>query len=125
MEETTVKSSEEYGSRIIKFTVVARLLRAGTHGFDLVVRDKALADVVRSLPRNSRRVLIEINTDVASFKFSTTAYAKSGRCSRYVFFRAIKALNETWKDLYSLGDFTINVYIPCVNCSEKITRGGS
>ena len=125
MEKIGSVSRNEYGSGIIKFSVVARLFRASKGGFNLVVRDKALADVVRSLPKNDRRVLIEINTDVASFKFSTTAYAMGGRCSRYVYFRAIKALNETWKDLYSLGDFTVIVYIPYVNHSAKNTRGGS
>ena len=121
MREARAKSTEEYVDGYIKLIAKARVWHRSHHGYELVVKDRGFVDRFRELGGDRKHVLIEVDTPVARFIYRTY----NCTVKKYVVFHCVRDLDETWKALHAIGDFTINVYIPYVNHSAKITRGGS
>jgi hypothetical protein len=124
MEETQVKSSEEYVDGVIKLSAKARVWYNARLGYELAIKDRGFVERFRELGGDRKRVLIEVDTPVARFTYAgygdIMRQEKHGRVREYVKFHCPRDFNETWKALYWFGDFTVNVYIPVT----KNVRGG-
>jgi len=124
MEETTVKSSEEYVDGLIKLTAKARVWRNAWLGYELAISDKEFIERFKALRGDRKRVLIEVDTPVARFTYASYGdimrNKKRGRVREFVKFHCPRDFEETWKALYWFGDFTVNVFIPVM----KNVRGG-
>jgi len=137
METPTVKPSGEYINgyirltakvnvrRPLRFVLKARVWRWYKDRYVLAIADRKVPEVFRSLVSSGARALIEVNTLVATFSYTTSGRLTVRNGREFVIFHCPRDFNEALKDLYWFGDFTINVYIPYVNHSAKNVRGGS
>jgi len=123
MKEPTAKPSGEYINGFIKLTAKARVWRKVNLGYKLVIGGKEFVERFKELRGDAKSVLIEVDTPVAKFTYRTYGDIKRGKGYVCVVFHCVRDLDETWKDLYWFGDFTVNVYIPVQSRNNKQNTG--